>query len=46
MNGTEDDVLLEEDIKENSFLVKKGLAVTSKLSDVFVNFCCNNILMF
>jgi hypothetical protein len=29
MNGTEDDVLLEEDIEENIFLVIKGLAVTS-----------------
>jgi hypothetical protein len=29
MNGTEDDVLLDEDIEENTFLVMKGLAVTS-----------------
>jgi len=29
MNGTEDDVLLGEDIEENTFLLMKGLAVTS-----------------
>jgi len=28
MNGTEDDVLLDEDIEENTFLAMKGLAVT------------------